>query len=85
MAKIREIMIVCGEPSGDLNASELAKKLLEINPKLKITGVGGTLLRKVASQIYCDIKELACFGIFDALKKLPRFLALQKLLLKKIR
>jgi len=78
-------MIVCGEPSGDLNASELAKKLLQINPQLKITGVGGALLKDVASQIYCDIKELACFGVFDVLKKLPRFLALQKLLLQKIR
>ena len=36
------------------------------------------------AEIYCDIKELSVFGLFDVLKKLPRFFALKKLILEKI-
>lgn len=80
----KNILIVCGEPSGDLNAARLAEKILEINPKIRISGVGGNLLRKAGAEIYCDIKDLAVMGLFDVLKKLPKFLSLKELILKKI-
>ena len=81
----KQIFIICGEASGDLAAADLAKKILEINPQIKISGVGGEFLRQVASEIYCDIKDLAVIGLFDVLKKLPRFFALKKLILQKIK
>jgi lipid-A-disaccharide synthase len=84
MAK-KQILIISGEASGDLNASNLAKSILKIDPEIKFLGVGGTLLRQAGVEILCDIKELAVIGFFDALKKLPRFLALQKLILEKIK
>lgn len=77
-------MIICGEPSGDLNAGTLAKAIKEVSPRIKISGVGATLLRQNAQEIYCDIKELAVIGLFDVLKKLPRFFALKNLILEKI-
>jgi len=84
MAK-KHILIICGEPSGDLNAANLAKKILEINPQIKISGIGGTLLRQTGAQIYYDIEDLAVIGFFDVLKKLPKFLSLQRLILKKLK
>jgi len=81
----KRILIICGEASGDLNAAGLARKILEINPGVKISGVGGALLRQAGAQIYCDIKDLAVMGFFDALKKLPQFFALQKFLLERIK
>ena len=77
-------MIICAEPSGDLNAGALAKAIKEVSPRIKISGVGGILLRQNAQEIYCDIKELAVIGLFDVLKKLPQFFALKKLILEKI-
>ncbi|MDP3731905.1 MAG: lipid-A-disaccharide synthase [Candidatus Omnitrophota bacterium] len=85
MAQINHIFIICGEPSGDLNAANLAKAILQINPKIKISGVGGTLLRQAPAVIYQDIKDLAVIGLFDVLKKLPKFFSLQKLILEKIK
>ena len=80
----KRILIVCGEASGDLNAANLAKKLFELQPSLKISAVGGTLLKDAGAQILYDIKELSAIGIFDVLKKLPKFFALKKIILQKI-
>jgi len=81
----KNILIVCGEASGDLNAASLAKKILEINPGIRIRAVGGTLLREAGAEIFCDIKGLAVIGFFDALKKLHKFFTLQKTILKEIK
>ena len=85
MAQIRHIFIICGEPSGDLNAANLAKAILSINPEIKISGVGGASLRDSGAHIYYDIKGLAVIGFFDVLKKLPQFFALKKLIMERIK
>lgn len=80
----KHIFIICGEPSGDLHAANLAKEILKIDPQVKISGVGGQLLREAGARLYCDISELAVIGLFDVLKKLPRFFSLKKMILEKI-
>ena len=85
MDQIKHIFIVCGEASGDLQAGNLAKRILELNPGIRISGIGGESLRDSGANIYCDIKGLAVIGLFDVLKKLPKFFALQKLILEKIK
>lgn len=80
----KHILIICGEPSGDLNAGNLAANLKKLNPDIKISAVGGTLLRQAGAEIIYDIKGLSVIGLFDVLKKIPRFLALKKLILDKI-
>lgn len=84
MAQIKQILIVCGEASGDLQSGELAKAIKKIDPQIKISGIGGDSLKKSADEIYCDIRQLSVFGFFDAVKKLPKFIALKELILKKI-
>lgn len=81
----KHILIVCAEASGDLNASILAQAIKQLEPQTKISGVGGTFLKGAGADIYCDIKDLSVIGLFDALKKLPKFFALKKLLLEKIK
>lgn len=85
MAEIKHIFIICGEASGDLHAGNLAKRILEINPDIRISGIGGTFMRKSGASIYCDIKDLAVIGLFDVLKKLPKFFALKKLILQNLK
>ncbi|MDD5432366.1 MAG: lipid-A-disaccharide synthase [Candidatus Omnitrophica bacterium] len=80
----KQILIVCGEASGDLNAANLAKNILKINPKIKIFAVGGNLLKQAGAEIIYDIKDLSVMGFFDVLKKLPNFFALKKFVLEKI-
>ena len=81
----KHILIICGEASGDLNAGNLATALKAIDPEIKISGVGGIHLRQAGAQIICDIKDLAVIGLFDVLKKLPKFFGLKKLILQKIK
>ncbi|MEK6727800.1 MAG: lipid-A-disaccharide synthase [Candidatus Omnitrophota bacterium] len=81
----KNIIIICGEASGDLNAAIIAKEILKINRDIKIYAVGGELLRNAGVQILYDIKELSVMGLFDVLKKLPKFFALKKFLLEKIK
>lgn len=85
MEKQKNILIVCGEPSGDLNAASLIRAIKEINPCIKISGVGGALMRQSQAEVFYDIKDLAVIGLFDVLKKLPKFFALKKLILEKIK
>ncbi len=80
----KHILIICGEPSGDLNAASLARAILEINPAIKISAVGGNLLRQAGAKILWDIQDLGVIGLFDVLKKLPKFFALKEFILDKI-
>ncbi|MBI5145150.1 MAG: lipid-A-disaccharide synthase [Candidatus Omnitrophica bacterium] len=80
----KNILIVSGEPSGEMHAASLTQKILEIDPAVKISGVGGQLLKEAGAEVFYDIKDISVIGLFDVLKKLPHFLNLQKLILKKI-
>ena len=84
MAEIKKILIVCGEPSGDLLAGNLVSAIKNLDPNIKISGVGGINLAKAGCEIFYDIKELSVMGFFDVLKKLPKFFKLKKIILKKI-
>lgn len=42
-------------------------------------------MRQSQAEVFYDIKELAVIGLFDVLKKLPKFFALKKLILEKIK
>lgn len=81
----KHIVIICGEASGDGNAALLVREILKINPDIKISGVGGPLLRKTGAGVYYDIKEFSVIGFFDVIKKLPEFFALKKFIIQKIR
>ncbi|MFA6130258.1 MAG: lipid-A-disaccharide synthase [Candidatus Omnitrophota bacterium] len=84
MAQIKRIFIVCGEPSGDLLAGDLILAIKNLDPEIKVAGVGGANLEKAGAEILCNIKELSVMGFFDVLKKLPKFLKLKQLILEKI-
>ena len=79
----KQILIICGEASGELHAAGLCRALKELNPDVKISGIGSDLLRNAGAEIFYDIKGLSALGLFDALKKLPRYFALKKLILEK--
>lgn len=84
MAEIKKILIVCGEPSGDLLAANLVEAIGKLNPQIKFWGVGGSCLAKTQAEIFYNIGELSVMGFFDVLKKLPRFFRLKKIILDKI-
>ncbi len=84
MAPIKKAFIICGEPSGDLLAADLVAAIKELDPQIEFSGVGGLALAETKTSIFYNINELSVMGFFDVLKKLPRFLKLKELILKKI-
>lgn len=78
----KKILIIAGEPSGDLHAGSLAANLKILQPDLELFGIGGNKMRQAGVSIIQDIKDLSCFGFFDAILHIGRFINLQKKLLK---
>ncbi len=83
MAK-KQILIICGEPSGELHAAALVLAIKNTTPEISILGVGSALLERSGAEIIYDTSGLSVMGLFDVLKKLPKFFKLKKLILKKI-
>ena len=80
----KKIILVCGEPSGDLQAGLLVSKLKESDKDIRVFAVGGENLRLVGAEIFQDIKGLSVLGFFDALKKIGEFKRLMRTVLAKI-
>ena len=43
---MKKILIVAGEPSGDLHASNIVRDIISIDPDIEFFGLGGELDRK---------------------------------------
>lgn len=80
----KKIIIVAGEPSGDLQAGLLVSAIKELDNKMEIFAVGGESLKKAGARIIYDIKDLSVLGLFDVLRKLGKFKELMRLVLNKI-
>lgn len=76
------ILIVAGEASGDLHASNLIREIKRINPQIKFFGLGGKKLKNIGVDIYFDIVELAVVGIFEVFKNLKKIKTIFNGLLK---
>ena len=71
------IMIVAGEPSGDLQASRVAAELKEI-PDLEILGMGGDLMEEAGVELIYHIRDSAVMGIGEVFTAIPAFLKKRK-------
>lgn len=67
------LLLVAGEPSGDLHASRLVSALLRRRPDLRIWGIGGDALRATGMEILVDAREMAVLGLWEVLKRYPFF------------
>ena len=66
------VLISCGEASGDLYAGALATELREIDPSVHVRGFGGAKLAAAGAELFGDYHRFAVTGIVDALAVLPR-------------
>jgi lipid-A-disaccharide synthase len=79
------VMISCGEASGDLYAGALARQLFAQDPSCRITGLGGDRLRAAGAALVGDYHGLAVTGLTEAIRVLPRSLALYRRLVARAR
>lgn len=80
----KKILIISGEPSGDLHASNLVKDLRTKDPSLKFFGMGGPASRKAGVDILYDISGLALIGVVEVLKNLSRIKDAFRAILSKV-
>lgn len=72
------IMVSCGEPSGDLYAGALATALRRLEPAVDLVGLGGEQFAAAGGRLLGDYRGLAVTGLWEAIKVLPRSLAMFK-------
>lgn len=66
----KNVLIVSGEPSGDLHASNLVSDIKKLNPNVDFFGMGGSLSKKSGVDIVFDISQLALVGLWEVLKNI---------------
>lgn len=64
----KHIFICTGEASGDLLGGSLAQALLEVNPRLRLTGIGDAHMQKAGVEIIQDLSKMGMMGVFELLK-----------------
>jgi lipid-A-disaccharide synthase len=73
---LKTFMLIAGEPSGDLLASELVVALREKSPGAKFFGAGGPRIAAAGTELAFDMTQHAVVGIVDVLKNYLKFRAL---------
>lgn len=68
--------MVAGEPSGDLLASRVIQGLINQDPSLQFSGIGGPHMQEAGLQLSYPMDALSVFGYIDALKQLPRLISI---------
>jgi len=78
-------MIITGEVSGDLIGGSLIRELIQINPNLEVTGIGGDRMKSEGmNQIY-HTDQMAFLGFVEVVKHLPFIHQVQKKLIETIK
>tara|TARA_B100000029_G_scaffold467961_1_gene504580 strand:+ start:817 stop:1941 length:1125 start_codon:yes stop_codon:yes gene_type:complete len=69
----KKILIVSGEESGDMYASEIIKKIENQN-LFDIYAMGSSKVKKTSAKLILDSKELSVTGIYEVIKMYPKLL-----------
>ncbi len=69
--KVKKIMILAGEPSGDLHGANLVKALKKRAPEVMLCGIGGDAMARAGMEIRFHIRDLSVMGVTEVLLKMP--------------
>lgn len=67
---MKRILIISGEPSGDLHAANLVISLKRLDPGLIFYGLGGEKSKAAGVDVIFDISRLALVGYLEVIKNL---------------
>ena len=80
--KIKSIMLVAGELSGDQVGASIVLELKKKYKTADIYGVVGPKMKSAGCRQIGDIKQLSVMGVVEVIKHLPRILRFKKFLVK---
>lgn len=66
-----DVMIVAGEPSGDMHAAAMVQALRQRRPELHLVGVGGGRLAAEGVELLERAERIAVVGFVEVIKHLP--------------
>ena len=78
-------MIVAGEASGDLHASNLIKAVHEMSPHISFYGVCGKMMREAGAETLVESSTLSVVGIAEIIPNAAQILGALRLLKKRLR
>ena len=84
MEKVRNIMIVAGEASGDLHGAGLVRAMKKADPQLRFFGMGGSEMKKSGVELLYTVDKLAVMGLAEVVGKLFFILAVLRNLKEKL-
>lgn len=76
MKKAKKILIIAGDPSGDLHAANLVREILKREPDTDIAAVGGPHLAQAGANLIGDLVSEAVVGFSEVISHLPNILKL---------
>ncbi len=83
MAKIapvnKNVLIVAGDPSGDLHAANLAKALRAKDPEISVTAIGGVRLQEASDRFLYNLVSVGAVGFSEPFKHFFLWLKLIRL------
>lgn len=72
------ILMLAGEPSGDLHGAEVARALRARWPDAELMGTGGPHMAGAGVTLLADVSQLAVMGFAEVLSQLPFFWFLER-------
>jgi lipid-A-disaccharide synthase len=66
-----KIMIIAGEPSGDLHGGRLVDELKRLRPDLEIYGIGGDRMQEAGMDLVFHVRDFSFMGFAEVLGHLP--------------
>lgn len=73
---MRQVLVCCGEASGDLLAGGVVRSIRRLDPDARVVGLGGDHCRAAGMETLWDVRALSVMGIAEVLPKLRSILAL---------
>jgi lipid-A-disaccharide synthase len=68
--KVKTVMIVAGEASGDMHGASLVREMLRIDPSLNFYGIGGNKMQDAGVTLLVNASETAVVGLTEVISKL---------------
>ena len=68
---VHRVMVIAGEPSGDLHGAGLIRELKKRRPDLEVYGIGGDGMASAGMELLYHIRDLSFMGFAEVLKHLP--------------
>lgn len=80
----KHLIIVAGEPSGDMHAAHLVEAIKGLSPLMKFSGVGGKQMKAAGVELYADLTQYAAIGFWEFLENIDRLKNAFRLILQKV-